>query len=170
MIRRPPRSTPLYSSAASDVYKRQIKFLPSIYQTAVLLLFAYTVLFLPAAIGATKSTLLSVNPKLEDAARGLGKNRTQVFRLITLPLIWRGTLAGGVLVFLLTMKELPATLILGPLGFKTLATTIWGSASEAFFTQAAFASLLLLFVTSIPMAILTSVSYTHLTLPTNREV
>lgn len=142
-------------SVALGIVFFSINFMTPIYQTTVLLLFAYTVLFVPAAIAATKSALLSVNPRLEDAARGLGKNRTQVFRMVTLPLMWRGTLAGGVLVFLLTMKELPATLILSPLGFKTLATTIWGSASEAFFTQAAFASLLLLLVTSIPMAFLT---------------
>ena len=49
------------------------------------------------------------------------------------------------------MKELPATLILGPLGFTTLATSVWSAATEAMFAQAAVASLLLVLVSSVPM-------------------
>ena len=63
-------------------------------------------------------------------------------------------LAGGALVFLLTMKELPATLILGPIGFGTLATSVWAAASEAFFARAAMPALLLVLTASIPMAFL----------------
>jgi iron(III) transport system permease protein len=58
------------------------------------------------------------------------------------------------LVFLLTMKELPATLILSPVGFTTLATSTWAATSEAFFAQAAAAALLLILVSSIPLAFL----------------
>ena len=77
----------------------------------------------------------------------------------------RGRLAGGrvdiaveriiaALVFLTTMKELPATLILAPIGFKTLATGVWGAVSEAFFAQAAAPALLIVLVSSLPTAIL----------------
>lgn len=123
-----------------------------LYQTIALLVLAYTVLFVPAAVGATQAALRQVSPRLEEAARGLGATPWQAFRRVTLPLTSRGVLAGAVLVFLLTMKELPATLILAPVGFTSLATSIWNAASEAFFARAAAGALLLILVASLPMA------------------
>ena len=125
-----------------------------IYQTSFLLVVAYIVLFLPAAVAATQTSLRQVSPRIEEAARGLGKSSLEAFRLVTLPLLARGVLAGGALVFLLTMKELPATLILGPIGFRTLATSVWAAWSEAFIARAALASLLLVLTASVPMAFL----------------
>ena len=52
------------------------------------------------------------------------------------------------------MKELPATLILAPIGFDTLATSVWGAASEAFFARAAMPALLLVLTASVPMALI----------------
>ena len=72
-------------------------------------------------------------------------------RLITLPLMWKGLLAGGVLVWLTTMKELPATLLLRPTGFTTLAIRIWSSADELLYARAAVPALLLILVSAIPM-------------------
>ena len=57
--------------------------------------------------------------------------------------------------FLLTMKELPATLILSPIGFTTLASSIWAASQEAFFARAAAPALLLVAVSSIPLALIT---------------
>ena len=125
-----------------------------VYQTIWLLVFAYVVLFFPAALGATRSSLLQVSPRLEDAARAVGRRPLNVMRTVTVPLTAPGILMGAVLVFLIAMKELPATLILGPLGFKTLATTIWSASSEAFFAQAAAPALMLILISSIPMALL----------------
>ena len=125
-----------------------------IYQTSFLLVVAYVVLFLPAAVGATQASLRQVSPRIEEAARGLGKSSLQAFRLVTLPLLTRGMAVGASLVFLLSMKELPATLILGPIGFDTLATSVWGFASEAFFARAAISSLMLVLTASVPMAFL----------------
>ena len=125
-----------------------------LYQTLALLVFAYVVLFLPPAVGAARASLLQLSPRLEETARSLGKNSLYVFTTITLPLIRPGLLAGGALVFLITMKELPATLILAPIGFKTLATSTWSAASEAFFAQAAAPALLLILASSVPMAFL----------------
>jgi iron(III) transport system permease protein len=125
-----------------------------IYQTSFLLVVAYVVLFLPAAVGVTQASLKQVSPRIEEAARGLGKSSLQAFRLVTLPLLARGVLAGAALVFLLTMKELPATLILGPIGFRTLATSVWSAWNEVFIARAAFASLLLVLTASVPMAFL----------------
>jgi iron(III) transport system permease protein len=125
-----------------------------IYQTIWLLLIAYIVLFFPAALGATRSALLQVSPRLEESARGLGRGPLRTLKDVTVPLMRSGVAAGAALVFLITMKELPATLILGPLGFKTLATTIWSASSEAFFARAAAPALVLILLSSVPMALL----------------
>ena len=125
-----------------------------LYQHLSLLILAYVILFLPTAVGSTRTSLLQVNPRVEDAARSLGRAPLQVFTSITLPLVRPGLLSGAALVFLLTMKELPATLILRPTGFPTLATSIWSAASEAFFAQAAAPALLLVLASSVPLAFL----------------
>jgi iron(III) transport system permease protein len=65
--------------------------------------------------------------------------------------MWRGLLAGGALVFLTTMKELPATLLLRPTGFDTLAVRIWSAAEELFYGRAAASALLLLAISAVPM-------------------
>jgi iron(III) transport system permease protein len=126
-----------------------------LYQTLGMLALAYLVLFLPTAVGAVRASLLQVSPSMEYAARSLGRSPRQVLTSVTLPLVRPGILSGAALVFLLTMKELPATLILSPIGFDTLATSIWGAASEAFFARAAAPALLLILVSSLPLAFLT---------------
>jgi len=130
------------------------QFTPYLYQTSGLLIFTYVVLFLPAALGPVRTSIMQMNPRIEEAARSLGKGPMQVLYSITLPALRPGLLAGAALVFLLAMKELPATLILGPIGFKTLSTSIWSTASEAFFAQAAIHAIILILVSSVPMAFL----------------
>ena len=130
------------------------RYVTPLYQTLVLLIFAYVVLFLPAALGAARSSILQINPRVEEAGRSLGRRPFQVLLTVTLPLMRPGVLAGATLVFLLTMKELPATLILGPIGFKTLATSIWSATESALFTQAAAQGLLLILASSVPLAFL----------------
>ena len=125
-----------------------------VYQTTLLLVVAYVMLFLPAAVGATQAALRQVSPRIEEAARGLGKTPGQAFRLVTLPLLARGVLAGAALVLLLTMKELPATLILAPPGFTTLATSIWSADTEAFFARTAAGALLLVLAATPPVMLL----------------
>ena len=125
-----------------------------LYQTHWLLIFAYAVLFFPVALGSVRAALLQVSPRLEDAARGLGHNPLRVMLRITAPLMRSGVIMGAALVFLLTMKELPATLILGPVGFKTLATAVWSASSEAFFAQAAAPALMLILMSAAPMTLL----------------
>lgn len=131
-----------------------IHYARPLYQTLPMLILAYVVLFLPAAVGALRARLLQVNPNFEAAARGLGKTPWRAFAAVQLPLIRSGALAAGALVFLLAMKELPATLILGPTGFKTLATSVWSSISEAFYAQAAAPSLLLVLVSCGSLALM----------------
>lgn len=127
----------------------------SLYQTLPMLLAAYVILFIPQAVGAQRSSLLQVSANLEEAAQSLGQRPSTIFRRITLPLVKPGMLAGGALVFLTCMKELPATLILSPLGFSTLSAQIWTNIGEAFFARAAAPTLLLLLLSSIPLAWMT---------------
>ena len=125
-----------------------------LYQTLGLLILAYVVLFVSPAAGALRTSFLQINPRLEEAARSLGRPPWRVLASITLPLARSGIAAAAALVFLLVMKELPATLILGPIGFNTLATSVWAAASEAFFAQAAVPALLLILISSVPLAFL----------------
>ncbi len=125
-----------------------------LYQTLVLLLAAYIVLFLPATLGAVRSGLLQVDPRTEEAARTLGKTPRQVLWRVTIPALRGSLAAGAAMAFLLVMKELPAALLLGPIGFRTLATVTWAAADEAFFAQAASSSLLLIVVASLPLALI----------------
>ncbi|MQF48433.1 iron ABC transporter permease [SAR202 cluster bacterium AC-647-N09_OGT_505m] len=131
-----------------------VRYIPYFYQTLALLIFAYIVLFLPAALGSIRTSLVAVSPMLEEASRSLGRSRFTTFATITLPLIKPGIISGIIMVLMLSMKELPATLILGPIGFKTLSTTIWWATEDGFFAQAAVPALLLILASSIPMALL----------------
>ncbi|HSL58655.1 MAG TPA: hypothetical protein VK866_12495, partial [Acidimicrobiales bacterium] len=71
-----------------------------------------------------------------------------------LPLARPGVVAGGLLVFLTCMKELPATLLLAPTGFDTVSTQVWNATSEAFFARAAAPALALVLLSALPMALL----------------
>ena len=130
------------------------RYASALYQTTSLLLLAYLVLYLSPALGSVRSSLLQISPRIEEAARGLGNSPIRAFSSITLPIARPGLLAGWSLVFLLVMKELPATLILSPVGFNTLATSIWSAASEAFFARAALPALLLIVVSAAPLSFL----------------
>lgn len=129
-------------------------YVPALYQSLALLVFAYVVRFLPQAIGPARSTLLQVKPRLEESARSVGRGPLQALTSVTLPLMRPGLMAGGALVFLTAMKELPATLLLGPTGYETLATRVWMAADEGFFAQAGSPALLLIVVASVPMLFL----------------
>ncbi len=128
--------------------------IPWAYQSTGMLIFAYSILFLPQAIGAVRSSLIQVTPSLEEASLLLGAQRFTTFRKILLPLLRPGLGAGAGLVFLTTMKELPATLLLSPTGFSTLATRIWNSTSEGFLGRSAGSALALVLLSSVPMSFL----------------
>ena len=126
-----------------------------IYQTLALLVFAYVVRFLPQALAGTESSLASVSPRVEEAARSLGRGPLRAAFTVTVPLARSGILAGAALVFLSAMKELPATLLLRPIGFDTLATEIWRFTSVGAYSRAAAPALLLIAV-SAPLVYLLS--------------
>jgi iron(III) transport system permease protein len=125
-----------------------------LYQTLALLVVAYVIRFLPQALGATRASLERVNPTLESASRGMGRGAWGTFRNVTLPLAGPGVLAGAMLVFLTAMKELPATLVLRPTGYETLATSIWYSTAVATYGEAALPALVLVAISAIPLWLL----------------
>ncbi|MFC6725665.1 ABC transporter permease, partial [Halobium palmae] len=131
-----------------------VEYVPFLYQTLPLLVFAYVVRFLPEAVGTTSSSVLQVDRSLLEAARSLGHSPGSAFRRVTLPLIAPGVVAGAALVFLTTMKELPATLLLHPTGFKTLVTYIWQVQSAGYYGAAAVPALVLVGVSGLSMLVL----------------
>jgi iron(III) transport system permease protein len=115
---------------------------------------AYVVLFLPQVTEPLRGALLQLSPRLEEAGRSLGRSKRTVFRTVTVPLVSRPMLAGLALVFVTAMKELPATLLLRPTGFETLATEVWSWASIGAYSQAAAPALLLIVVSAGPLYLL----------------
>ncbi len=166
MVRFRTRSSELTESALYLVYSMPhiavalavlflaITVVRPLYQTLPLLWIVYVILFLPLAIGPTNAAVESVDPQLEEAARGLGKNRLATLSSVTWPLIGRGAITGAALVFLTSIKELPATLILRPTEFDPLAVLIWSRTSEGFLSRASFAALVLLAVSVVPVYLL----------------
>jgi len=125
-----------------------------LYQTLAMLVFALSIHYLPLAVGPVSGALLQVPPRLEEAARGLGRSPLAVFRTITRPLVTSGVLAGVALVFLHALKELPATLLLAPIGFDTLATDIFRQTTTGFYEAAAIPALILLLIAAPPLYLL----------------
>ena len=128
-----------------------VRYARPLYQTLPLLALAYVVRFLPEASASTRSAMAALSPAFQESARSLGRTPTETLFTLTLPMILPGLLAGGSLVFLTSMKELPATLLLRPIGFETLATEIWSSASEAIYSRAAAPALALVAATAPPL-------------------
>lgn len=124
-----------------------------LYQTLLMLIFAYTVRFIPQAVSTLRTTLLQISPRIEEASRNLGHGPLQTLRSVVLPLLHPGIWTGAALVFLTTVKELPATLLLRPTGFDTLAVQIWAATEEAFFARAAAPALILLVVSALSIGI-----------------
>jgi iron(III) transport system permease protein len=125
-----------------------------IYQSIPLVVLSYVVLFLPQASEPLQSSLLQVGPRIAEAGRALGSGRRRVFIRLEAPLISRGALAGWALVFMTAMKELPATLLLRPTGFESLATRIWTGATAGLYSKAAGPALLLLVICAVPLYVL----------------
>lgn len=130
------------------------RFLPFLYATPFVVVIAYVLRHMPQAVRASESALNQLSPTLEEAARMLGRTSLQTLIQVTLPLMLPGLLAGGSLVFLTSLKELPATLLLRPAGFDTLAVRVWVWAGEGFYFQAAPAALLLVLASALPLSFL----------------
>lgn len=127
------------------------RFLPFLYATPLLVVLAYVLRHMPQAIRSSEAALAQLSPTLEEASHSLGRSPLKTFLQVTLRIILPGLFAGGALVFLTSLKELPATLLLRPAGFDTLAVRVWIWAGEGIYTQAAPAALLLILAAAGPL-------------------
>jgi iron(III) transport system permease protein len=114
-----------------------IRAVPWMYQTTAMLVVAYAIMFLPRAMVSVRSGLAQAPPILEEVSRSLGQSRLTTLRRVTLPLIVPGLGAGAALVFLATVTELTATLLLSPIGTHTLSTQFWSFSSSIEYGAAA---------------------------------
>ncbi|HEU5193242.1 MAG TPA: iron ABC transporter permease, partial [Methylomirabilota bacterium] len=105
------------------------------------LLFAYVVRFVAVGFQTLDASLSALPPSLDEASRSLGARVGAVLRRVHLPLLRRGLLTAMALVFVETIKELPATLLLRPLGVTTLAVDVWTRTSESLWAEAALPGL-----------------------------
>jgi iron(III) transport system permease protein len=127
-----------------------LNVVPALYQTLAALALAYAVIFLPKSLGSTRTAVAAVPPVLEDTARSLGRGPMRAWTSTTLRSALPGITAGGVLVLLTAMKELPATLIMRPTGFDTLATELWSRTEIAAYGAAAPYALALVLLAALP--------------------
>ncbi|MGH3109345.1 MAG: ABC transporter permease [Gaiellaceae bacterium] len=131
------------------------RYASPVYQSLALLVFAYVVRFFPQGLSGVESAFEAVSPRHEEAARSLGSGPLRTMTRVTVPLVRSGILAGAALVFLSAMKELPATILLRPIGFETLATDIWSLTQVGAYSRAALPALVLIAV-SAPIVYLIS--------------
>ncbi len=123
----------------------EIPGLPAaLYQTFPLLVLAYILNFGAQSMRATQAAMSAVPSRYADVSQTLGVSSRRRFLTIDLPLVTPGLVSGGGLVLLSTLKELPATLLLAPIGFETLATRIWNAAEDGFFAEVGVTSLALI--------------------------
>ena len=122
--------------------------------SAIGLIFAYVVRFAVIAHGAVDGALGRVTPSMELAARTLGASRRTALARIHVPMIRGSVLTAAILIFVDTAKELPATLILRPFNFETLATTVYNYASLEQLAESGPAAIAIILVGLLPVAIL----------------
>ncbi len=122
--------------------------------SALGMVFAYVVRFLALGFQPLEAQMARLSPTLDDAARGLGADRLEVMWRVHLPLLRVALLSGALLVFVETIKELPATVLLRPLGGDTLATAVWQSTSESLWHAAAPPAVAIIAVALVPVLVL----------------
>ena len=122
--------------------------------TITALVFAYLVRFLAVSFGAVETSLGKIKPTLDDASRSLGSSPIQTLTKVHIPLMWSGLLTAGMLVFVDVMKELPATLVIRPFNFDTLAVKVYQYAADERLVEASVPALTILVVGLIPVIFL----------------
>ncbi|MCB1786590.1 MAG: iron ABC transporter permease [Chromatiaceae bacterium] len=122
--------------------------------TVLALLMAYFARFLAVAYGPVDSGLERIRPSIRDAARSLGAGQWETVRRVYLPMLRPGLLTAGLLVLVDVMKEMPATLLLRPFGWDTLAVRIYELTSEGEWERAALPAVALLAVGLLPVILL----------------
>nr|WP_258167769.1 iron ABC transporter permease [Burkholderia multivorans] len=122
--------------------------------SAAALVISYTVRFLAIAAGNVEAGLARIPPSLEQAARSLGETAAGALRRVHLPLLRPALTTSALLVFVDAMKELPATLLLRPLNFDTLATWLYAEAARGTYEEGAVAALAIVLAGLVPVILL----------------
>ena len=122
--------------------------------TLAALLFAYVVRFLAISFNTVESSLAKVTPSMDAAARSLGKGPLGTFIRVHMPIMGGSLLTAGLLVFVDVMKELPATLIMRPFDFNTLAVRAFELASDERLADSASSALAIVLVGIVPVIVL----------------
>jgi iron(III) transport system permease protein len=148
-----PRALPGLVVGLALVYFT-IRYAHDLYQSPSLLVLAYAVLFLPLALIAIEPAVARLTPTLEDAARSLGSRPAAVLRRVVLPLLAPGLAAAAALVFLSSVTELTATLLLRPIGTETLATQFWVYTDGLAYGAAAPFAALMVGISAVPTYLL----------------
>ena len=115
---------------------------------------AYTIRFLAVSLGALEAGLERLSPNLDAVARTLGETALSALRRVHMPLLVPALSAAALLVFVDAMKELPATLLLRPFNFETLATHVYSYAALEQFEQAALGALTIVAIGMVPVLLL----------------
>ena len=134
-----------------------LAIVPAFYQTVVVLVFAYAVLFMPKAIGTTRSGFAAVPDSLVAVSRTLGLSPLATWWRVNARLALPGIAVGALLVAISVMKELPATLLLRPTGISTLATELWARTTVFEFGAAAPYAAALVLVAAVPAVLLSGI-------------
>jgi len=129
-----------------------IRVAPPLYQTVVLVVCAYVLMFLPRALVSVRAGLAQVPISLEEASRSLGFPAWVTFLRVTLRLTAPAAAAGASLVFVAVTTELTATLLLAPTGTRTLSMRFWSLSSELDYAAAAPYALLMV-VLAVPLTL-----------------
>ncbi|MTI87540.1 MAG: iron ABC transporter permease [Balneolaceae bacterium] len=122
--------------------------------TLFAMVFAYIVRFLSVSFGGIEASMEKITPSMDEAARGMGYRFSKVLRKIHIPMMSGGLLTAGLLVFVDVMKELPATLIVRPFNFDTLAVQVYRYASDERLTESAGAALMIVLAGIIPVIVI----------------
>lgn len=117
------------------------------------LVFAYVVRFFSIGLQTVDAALLKVRPSMDDAARSLGCGAAQTLMRIHVPILSRGLFTATLLVFVEVMKELPATLVMRPFNFDTLATQVYNLAHDERLSEAATAALVIVAAGLVPLIV-----------------
>jgi iron(III) transport system permease protein len=125
--------------------------------TLIALLYAYLVRFLAISVGTVEAGLGKVTPSLDGAARTLGLDGLATMRRVHLPILRGSLLSAALLVFVDVMKELPATMILRPFNFDTLAVRAYQLAKDELLREAAGPGLLIVLTGILPVILLSRV-------------
>lgn len=146
----------LFDNTIDGFFREQFGFSTGLLLSGTIfaMIFAYLVRFLSVSYGGVEASMEKITPNMDEAARGLGYRFSKVLRKIHIPMMSGGLLTAALLVFVDVMKELPATLIVRPFNFDTLAVQVYRYASDERLAESAGAALMIVLVGIIPVIII----------------